>query len=89
MRTWIEKLSDKLEKEGLMWQNNLYSPYSFKLNTFEISHMSDSLVIRNNETQASCYIKLSEEENALIINACKKCEKKTSDELIKQLNNIL
>ena len=85
MRSFIEKLAKLVESEGI-WTGG----YLYKIQCYVIQDiMSNSfLTIKNDITQEKASIKLYEEEQDILKKAFNRCEEKTTDSIIEQLNNL-
>lgn len=89
MKDWIKKLANKLQNDGTLWQLSIFSPPAFKIDNFEFVLQNSVIVIRNDATKSSCCIEINQEEYELLKESLYKCEKRTSDNLIEQLNHLL
>ena len=85
MRSFIEKLAKLIETEGVRTEGG-----PFKVFNFSIGYACDmsALIVANNMTQERARIKLYEEERDILRKAFDRCEEKTTDSIIEQLNNL-
>lgn len=85
MRSWVEKLAKLVKTEGVRIEDG-----PFKVFNFSIGHACDMsfLIIVNDITRERAYIKIYEEEKDVLKKAFDKCEEKTLDSIIEQINNL-
>jgi len=89
MKDWVKKLANKLQNDGTLWQLSIFSPPAFKIDNFEFILQTTAIIIRNDATKSSSCFEIDQEEYNLLKESLKKCEKRTSDSLIEQLNHLL
>lgn len=85
MRNWVEKLAKLIETEGMRIECG-----PFKVFNFSIGYACDmsALIVANDITQERARIKLYEEEQDILKKAFDRCEERTTDSIIEQLNNL-
>jgi hypothetical protein len=85
MRQWIEKLAKLIEKEGVRISCGPYKVLNYEIGyTFDMTR----LVISNYITGETASIKLYEEEKDILKKAFNRCEERTTDSIIEQINNL-
>lgn len=85
MRQWVENLAKSIEKEGVRISCGPYKVFNYEIGyTFDMTH----LVISNYITGETAKIKLYEEEKDILKKAFDRCEERTTDSIIEQINNL-
>lgn len=88
MRSWVEKLAKLIETEGKQIGRCLYKIQCYEIYIIQELMSNSFLTIKNDITQEKASIKLYEEETDMFQKAFIKCEEKTTDSIIEQLNNL-
>lgn len=86
MRSFIEKLAKLVETEGVWTGGTVYKVLYYEI-WYIIGYLSE-VTIKNNITQEKAHIKLYEEERDILRKAFERCEERTTDSIIEQLNNL-
>jgi CO dehydrogenase/acetyl-CoA synthase gamma subunit (corrinoid Fe-S protein) len=87
MRSFIEKLAKLVETEGKQIGRCLYKIQCYEIYAIPGDDMS-YLNIINEISKETTTIKLYEEESDLLKKALERCKEKTTDSIIKQINNL-
>lgn len=88
MRSWVEKLARLIETEGTQIGRCLYKIQCYEIYVIQDIMSNSFLTIKNDTTQEKASIKLYEEERDILQKAFIKCEEKTTDSIIEQINNL-
>lgn len=86
MRNFIEKLAKLVETEGVWTGGTIYKVFYYEI-WYIIGCLSE-VTIENNITQEKAHIKLYEEEQDILKKAFNRCEERTTDSIIEQLNKL-
>lgn len=86
MRSFIEKLAKLVESEGIWTGGTVYKVFDYEI-WYIIGCLSE-VTIKNAITQEKAHIKLYEEEQDVLKKAFDRCEERTTDSIIEQLNNL-
>lgn len=87
MRSFIEKLAKLIETEGICISGTAYKILDFEI-CFIPGNDTTFLIIKNKMTNECAHLKLYDEEKDIISKAIDRCEEKTIDSIIEQLNNL-
>lgn len=88
MRSFIEKLAKLVETEGKQIGRCLYKIQCYEIYIIQEFMSNSFLTIKNDITEEKASIKLYEDETDILQKAFNKCEEKTSDSIIEQINNL-
>lgn len=88
MRSWVEKLAKLIESEGKQIGDYLYKIQCYEIYIIQDIISNSFLTIKNDITREKARIKLYEEETDVLKKAFDKCEEKTLDSIIEQINNL-
>lgn len=88
MRSFIEKLAKLVESEGIWTGGYLYKIQCYEIYVIQDIMSNSFLTIKNDITQEKANIKLYEEEQDILKKAFNRCEEKTTDSIIEQINNL-
>lgn len=86
MRSFIEKLAKLVEIEGVWTGGTVYKVFDYEI-WYIIGYLSE-VTIKNNITQEKAHIKLYEEEQDILRKAFERCEERTTDSIIEQINKL-
>lgn len=87
MRNWVEKIARLIETEG-----KKIGGFSYKVLDYEIwfvpGERESYVSITNETTKEHADVKLYEEEQDILKKAFDRCEERTTDSIIEQINNL-